>query len=500
MSDFQYLMQGFVTVLTIQNILAVIGGSIMGLVLGAMPGIGALAGIAMLLPLTFAFEPTTGIIMLSAMYFSNMFGGSFSAILLNIPGTPSAVMTALDGHPMATNGRPGQALFTCNLASFFGGTIGMIILVFSAVWLSEVGLMFGPTEMAALMLIAMTSITWLVGKNPSKGLVVTCLGMLTTTIGMDTVTGSARYTFGNLYLLGGIDFIPVTIGLVGFATVIELMATRHEATKIHADKLTIRGSLLSRDEVKRLFLPSIRSGLLGTFIGILPGAGATASSFMCYGIQKKFKNEVPLGEGAVEGLAAAESANNAAAAGSFAPLLALGIPGSGTGAVLLGGLMMWGLNPGPMLFTNEPEFVWSLIASLFVANLITLAIAFAVIPYLIRILKIPTHLMIPIITVVCFVGSYSANSSTFDMLIMVVCGVIGYFLRMYKFPTAPFVLSMVLTSLLEVNLRRSFQIADSGFLIFFERPISAVLTVIFLAIMLAPVCRGIAGMFKKQAV
>ncbi len=374
----------------------------------------------------------------------------------------------------------------------------MVILVFSAVWLAEVGLKFGPAEMTALMLIAMTSISWLVGDDPSKGIVVTCLGMLCTTIGMDAVTGSPRYTFDNLYLLGGINFLPVTIGLVGFSTVIEMMATRNNVSQINAERLTIKGSLLTRHEMKRLLMPAVRSGLIGTFIGILPGAGATAATFVSYGVQKKMKNEVPLGDGSIEGLAAAESSNNAACMGSFSPLLALGIPGSGTSAILLGGLMMWGLNPGPLLFIQNPDFAWGLIASLFIANILLLFISLMLIPQIIKILRIPARLLIPIITVICFVGAYSSKKSMFDVLIMIIGGIVGYLLRCYKYAPSSFILAMVLTELLEVNLRRAFQISGGTGRIFFEKPISAVLMIVFAAIMLVPAGRGILKTIKTK--
>ena len=291
--------------------------------------------------------------MLGALYYSNMYGGSFSAILLNIPGDSPAVMTALDGYPMAKKKkRPGQALFTANTASCIGGTIGIIILTFAGPALANIGLKFGPSEMTAILLIAMTSISWLVGENPIKGIVITAFGILLASMGMDTLSGAPRYDFGNMYLLGGIPFTPFVIGTVGFSQVISLINERNNKTEKIDAKLSIKGSLLSRRELKRLLFPSIRSGLLGTFVGVLPGAGATTGSFMGYAVQKRFKSEEELGTGAVEGIAACEAANNAAAAGSFAPLLALGIPGSGTGAVLLGGLMLWGLSPGPLLLSK----------------------------------------------------------------------------------------------------------------------------------------------------
>lgn len=494
MENIQLLMHGFETALSIHNIGAALLGAVLGLIVGAMPGIGSLAGVALLLPLTYKFNPTTAIIMLGALYYSNMYGGSFSAILLNIPGDSPAVVTALDGYPMATKKRrPGQALFTANMSSFIGGTIGICILTFTGPALANLGLKFGPSEMTALLLVAMTSISWLVGENPTKGVVITMLGILLASMGMDTLSGAPRYEFGNMYLLGGIPFTPFVIGTVGFSQVIKLVNDRNlDTSSKNSDmKLSIKGSLLTKHDFKRLLPPAIRSGLFGTFVGVLPGAGATTGSFMGYAIQKKMKSEEELGTGAIEGIAACEAANNAAAAGSFAPLLALGIPGSGTGAVLLGGLMMWGLNPGPLLFTSEPEFTWGLIASLFMSNILTLAIAVAVIPFLLKILSVPVKYMIPIITVVCVVGSYSSSYSMYGVLIMFLSGLLGYFLSKNHYPTAPMLLSFVLAPLLESNMRKAFIISGGSLNIFFTRPITCVLMIVFFIIAATPIIKSI---------
>lgn len=497
MNNILMLLQGFTVVFTLENIGACFLGAVLGLIVGAMPGIGSLAGVALLLPLTYKFNPTTAIIMLGALYYSNMYGGSFSAILLNIPGDSPAVMTTLDGYPMATKrNRPGQALFTSNLSSFVGGTIGMIILTFMGPALADVGLKFGPAEMTSLLLVAMTSIGWLVGTNPTKGVVLTLLGILVASMGMDTLSGVPRYDFGNIYLLGGVPFTPFVIGTVGFAQVMRLMEDRGKMVDTSkVAKLTIRGSMLAWHDVKRLLPPAIRSGFMGTFVGVLPGAGATTGAFLGYAAQKAFKSEEPLGTGAIEGIAACESANNAAAAGAFAPLLALGIPGSGTGAVLLGGLMMWGLNPGPLLFTNNPDFAWGLIASLFLANILTLMIAVGVIPFLIKILSVPVRVMIPCITVVCLVGSYSTTYSLYGVIVMFVSGLAGYILEKSGYGTAPMLLSFVLAPLLESNMRKAFIMSQGSLSLFFTKPISCVLIIIFFAILCTPLVRAVLGKF-----
>lgn len=504
MQNLLMLAQGFQVVLTLENFAVCLIGAILGIIVGAMPGIGSLAGVALLLPLTYKFNPTTAIIMLGALYYSNMYGGAYSAILLNIPGDSPAVMTALDGYPMASERkRPGQALFTANMASFVGGLIGMLILTFMGPALADVGLHFGPEEMTVLLLVAMTSIGWLVGDNPTTGVVLSLVGILVASIGMDLQTGSPRFNFGNVYLLSGVKFIPFVIGTVGFAQVMRLMGEREENSSAKFEgKLTIKGSLLTAHDFRRLLPPAIRSGIMGTFIGVLPGAGATTGAFLGYAMQKAFKSEEPLGSGAIEGIAASEAANNAAAAGSFGPLLALGIPGSGTGAVLLGGLMMWGLNPGPLLFTNEPEFAWGLIASLFLANLLTLCIALGIIPILIKILGVPIKVIVPVIVVVCIVGSYSDTYSYYGVIIMGVAGVCGYLLDRSGYATAPMLLAFVLAPLLENNLVQAFIITGgrvSG--IFFKSGISITFTLILLALVSTPIIKFIlrkAGVIKKK--
>jgi putative tricarboxylic transport membrane protein len=499
MENVLMLLNGFQTVFAFNNLAACLLGAVLGLIVGAMPGIGSLAGCALLLPLTYKFNPTTAIIMLGALYYSNMYGGAFSAILLNIPGDSPAVMTSVDGYPMATKrGRPGQALFVSNIASFIGGFIGILILTFTGPALAEVGLLFGPAEMTSLLLMAMTSVGWLMGENPIRGIISTLLGIIFANIGMDTLSGSPRFNFGSLYLMGGIPFIPFVIGSVGFAQVIKIMESRGSiSSQLVTSKLTIRGSLPSQNEMRRLLLPTIRAGFLGTFVGVLPGAGATTAAFLGYAAQRPFKNEEPLGSGAVEGIAACESANNAAAAGAFAPLLALGIPGSGTGAVLLGGLIMWGLTPGPLLFTKSPDFAWGLIASLYLANVCALLISAGIIPFLVKILSVPIKLMIPLIMVVCFVGSYSYSNSMYGVLIMLLSGILGYILDKNNYPIAPMLLAFVLAPMLESNMRKAFIISQGDVSIFFTRPISLVFLLIMAALIFFPVIKGVIKAFRK---
>lgn len=490
MNNFVYLFQGFGNALTPANLFAAFSGAFMGLVVGAIPGMGSLAGVSLLLPLTFKMPPTTAVIMLAAIYYANMYGGSFSAILLNIPGDASAVMTTLDGNKLAKKGKAGQALFTAIISSFIGGTIGIILLTFLGPWLAGIGLSFGPAEVAALILLALTSLGWLLGGDPVKGLVSSGIGILLATIGVDQAVGMPRFTFGNINLLSGINFIPLVIGMFGFSQVIEMVSMKGVSKDIRLEKkLTLRDSLLSKAELKRVLPVAGREGVLGTFVGILPGAGATTATFLCYIMEKRCnKNKDQIGEGAVEGIAAAEAANNAASAGAFAPLLSLGIPGSGTTAVLLGGLMMWGLKPGPLLFTQNPDFVWGLISSMYVGNVICLLISLLLIPAMIHILRVPVSVMIPLISTICMIGAYSISNNMFDVWLMLAAGIAAYLMNKNGCPTAPVLLAFVLAPRFEKSITQALDISGGSFQIFLKSPIALgllILTIVFVIMPMA---------------
>lgn len=501
MSNFSLILDGFSTALMPANLLAAISGAFMGLVVGAMPGIGSLAGVALLLPLTFKMNPTTAIIMLAALYYSNMYGGSFSAILLNIPGDSPAVMTSLDGYPLSKEGKAGKALFTSVICSFIGGTIGVILLSIMGPILSGIGVKFGPAELASLNLLALTSIGWLLGEKPLKGLIMTCIGIILALVGVDATLGQPRFTFGNINLLSGIAFIPLVIGAFGFSQVLDLMSNRVDTSEITNKKLTLKESFLNKSEMKQVLPVALRSGILGNFIGILPGAGATSAAFLGYIFQTKMSKEPnKMGKGSIEGVAAAESANNGAAMGSFAPLLTLGIPGSGTSAVLLGGLMMWGLKPGPLLFTENPEFVWGLIGSMYVGNIICLMIALACIPFLMSILKVPTAVMIPMISSVCIIGTYSVNNNMFDVYFMIGCGILSYLFRLTGYSVAPMLLAFVLTPGLESAVRRAYDIGGGSARIFIEKPISLFLIILTIGFATAPTILKFVNKKKEKSV
>ncbi len=496
MENLQLLWMGLETACSLPNLISAFFGAIIGLVVGAMPGIGSLSGVALLLPLTFKMNPTTAIIGLAALYYSNMYGGSFSAILLNIPGDSPAVMTALDGYPLARSGRAGAALSTAICSSFIGGTIGIIILTISGPILAKWGLAFGPAELTLLILFAMTSIGWLLGENPSAGLVATAIGVMLATIGVDRCLGQERFSFGSVNLFSGVSFIPLVIGMFGFSQVIDMVVNRITYSNTEIQKVTLKQSMLKGKELKGITPTAIRTGLIGTIVGVMPGAGATAASFISYIMEKRInKNREQIGKGALEGVAAAEAANNAAAAGAFAPLLTLGIPGGGTTAVLLGGLMMWGLRPGPLLFKENPDFVWGLISSMYIGNIICLLISFACIPLMMKVVKVPSAVMVPVISVVCVIGTYTVNNNMFDVYLMIVMGILAYFMKIAKIPAAPLLLAFVLTPMFESYVRQAFDISDGSFGIFVGSNISKTLLALTVLFCLAPV---VMGFIKKE--
>ena len=497
LENFSLLFGGIQMLLTPMNLLVILAGTVTGILIGAVPGIGSLSGCAILLPLTYNFEPTTAIVLLATIYYSTMFGGSISAILLNIPGDSPAVMTALDGYALNRKGHAGKALFASTFASFIGGLIGMLILVCTVMWLARFGLNFGNAEMATLLLLALVSVSWLIGDNPTKGIISTLFGALLSTLGMDAILGSSRLNFGYTPLLGGIQFAALVIGAVGFSQVIKLVTEKDSDCDA---KVSFKDAFYNKKELARTLPVILRSGFMGTFIGVLPGAGATTASFASYAIQKKvFKSDVPLGEGAIEGISASEAANNAAAAGSFAPLLALGIPGSGTGSILLGGLLMWGLQPGPLLFTNNSDFAWGCISALFLANITAVFCAICLMPVLSRVITVSNKLLVPVIAVVCSIGAFSATESPFGMITMFAAGIICYIMDFYGYPLAPLLLSFVLVPLFEKAMRRALTSSAGNPSIFVGSLICQICLLFFFICLLAPVVRAILAALRKKS-
>jgi len=469
------------------NVLLAALGCFTGTMLGLLPGLGPINGVAILLPLAFAMRlpPESALILLAAVYMGCEYGGRISAILLNVPGDAGAIMTTIDGHPMARQGNAGVALSISAVSSFSGALIATIGIALFAPLLASWALSFGPAEYFALMVFAIATLGGMLGGKPVKALMGCFIGMSLAMIGIDSGTGVYRLTFGNVHLSDGIQFIVVVIGLFAISELLVML----EDTKAGNVVAKVTGRLLFNvSEFSRCAFTMLRSSLIGFGIGILPGAGATVASAVAYTSEKHLANsEQTFGGGDVRGVAAPEAANNASACGSFIPMLTLGVPGSGTTAVMLGALTLYNITPGPLLFENQPEVVWGLIASLFIANVILLIMNIPLIGLFTRMLSVPKWILVPLITTVSFVGVYGVHSGTFDLMLMIALGVFGYLLRKLDFPTAPIILGFVLAELMEQNLRRALAISDGDPRILFDSPLAVVLWIMAAAVLLLPI-------------
>jgi putative tricarboxylic transport membrane protein len=489
------LTMGFSIALSPFNLTLAFLGVIIGTLVGALPGIGPVSGVALLLPLTFGMPPTSGIIMLAALYYGTMYGGTITSVLINTPGESTSVVTCIDGYQMALQGRAGPALGVAAIGSFVAGTVGVVLLMIMSPALARWALSFGPPETFALMLLGLTTVTGLTGENAVKGYLSMVLGLMLSMTGFDIISGDARYTGGINELLDGVDFLPVAIGLFGIGEVLAGAGAAPESRILHA-RYGLRDVMLSAADWTRSRWAIARGAGLGFLIGVLPGAGPTIASFLAYSVEKKFsRHPEEFGRGAIEGVAGPESANNAASVGAMVPMLTLGIPGSATTAVMLGGLMMWGLRPGPLLFEKNPDFVWGLIASMYIGNVMLVILNIAFIPLFVRALRIPYNILMPLIVVFCITGAYSQNNKVWDVGLMLVFGVLGYLMRKLDYSPAALTLALVLGPLAERALRQSLIISDAGIGIFFLRPISAVLTCAALAAVAVPVVRALRGRF-----
>jgi putative tricarboxylic transport membrane protein len=455
--------------------------------------------VALLLPLTFGMNPTSGIIMLAALYAGTMYGGTITAVLINTPGESASVVTCLDGHQMALQGRAGPALGIAAIGSFVAGTFGVVLLMLVSPALARWSLAFGPPETFALMLLGLTTVTLLTGDDPVKGYISMVLGLMLAVVGFDIISGDARYAFGIPEMMDGIDFLPVAIGLFGLGEVLAGAEAAKGNAVVHG-RYGLRDLLPSAADWVRSRWAIVRGTLLGFFVGVLPGAGPTISTFLAYTLEKKLsRHPHEFGHGAIEGVAAPESANNAAATGAMVPMLTLGIPGSATTAIMLGGLMMWGLRPGPLLFEKNPEFVWGLIASQYIANAMLLVLSTAFIPLFVRALRVPYGILMPVIIIFCVTGAYSLKNSLWDVGQMLVFGVLGYAMKKLGYSPAALTLALVLGPLAERALRQSLIISDAGLGILFLRPISAVLTVAALLAVLLPMVRAAHAAARRRS-
>jgi putative tricarboxylic transport membrane protein len=480
----QNLGLGFAVALTPVNLLYCLLGTIIGTLIGVLPGIGPVTTVAILLPVTFGMNPTSALIMLAGIYYGSQYGGSTTAILINTPGETSSVMTCLDGYQMARQGRAGPALGMAAIGSFVAGTASVVLLMLLARPLVRVALEFGPAEYFALMLLALCTLGGLTGESVAKGLLMGAFGLLLGTIGGDPLTGTPRFTFGVPSLLDGLEFLPVTMGLFAIA---EVLTTAVQSNRGQVYDAPITGIWPSRRDWRACRFTLPRSTLIGFVVGVLPGAGATLASILAY-LAEKRASAYPerFGTGVIEGVAAPETANNAASGGAMVPLLTLGVPGSGTTAVMLGALMLWGLRPGPLLFEKSPELVWGLIASMYVGNVMLLILNLPLIGLWVRLTRVPARVLLPLILLFCFTGTYAVSNSVFDLWIMLGFGVIGFFMQRYGFPAAPVVLGLILGPMLETHFRRALIVSRGDYAIFLQRPIAAALLVVVLIYLLLP--------------
>ncbi len=491
METLHFLTDGFLVAFQPLNLMLVVLGCVAGLFIGAMPGLGSVNGVAILLPMTFLVPPTGAIIFLAALYYGAMYGGAISSIMLGIPGASTAVATTFDGRPLALQGKADRALVAAATASFVGGTISVVLFTFFAPPLADAALAFGPPEEFALMLLAFATFIGLGGDDIPKTFFSIFIGLVLSTVGLDIVSGKPRLIFFDLPgFYHGINFLVLAIGIYGIGEMLWVIEHTKGKMIVTAAKISVRGILTAIGELKGSIKPMLMGSFLGYFVGILPAAGATPGSLMAYGVAKTMsKDPDSFGKGNVDGVVAPEAANNAASTGSMLPMLTLGIPGSPTTAILLGGMVIWGLEPGPMLFVNEKEFVWGLIASLYAANLFALLINLAFIPAFLMVLRLPFTILAPIIYILCVVGGYAPTQDMHDVWLMLIFGVVGYLMRKLDYPLAPAVLAIVLGPLAEASVRQSLIMSHGSMLVFFERPISAVITLAALALLLAPLLK-----------
>jgi len=480
-------------------------GVVLGLIIGVLPGLGGTSGVATLLPVTVyiaATSPTSAIIFLAGIYWGALFGGLVTSILFSIPGEPWAVALLFDGYPLAKHrGRPGLALSSSFLASFAGALIATVLFTFFALPLADFALRFGPPELFAVFLMAFATFIGLESASAAKTVAMIGLGLLLAAVGFDTVTGTPRLTFGQIALLSGIGFVPVTIGLFGIG---EILASAEEQGKLKFESIAARmglGDVLEAfDALRRRVWTVVSAALLGFWIGVLPGTGATPASFLAYGVARQYsRHKENFGKGEISGIMAPQASADAAGVGSLLPMVALGVPGSPTAAVIMAGLFIWGLTPGPQLFITNPDFVWGLIASIYLGQLLTFLICLLAVPLLAAIMRIPYAIITPLIVIISILGSYSIQNSMTDVWITLIAGVVGFWLRKLQYPLSPLVVALVLGDSAERALRQSLIMSDGAVSIFFSRPISAALTMIAITLVLLPALQLLRQRLRRRA-
>lgn len=466
------LFLGFSIALTPANLFWCFVGVVLGTIIGVLPGLGPPATIALLLPLTFKMDPTTAIIMMAGIYYGAKYGGSTTAILLNVPGESASVVTCLDGYQLARQGRAGPALGISAISSFIAGTFGVLGLMFVAPPVAKFALRFGPPEYFGLMVLGLTMVVFLTGRSIAKGVLATLFGVWLAGVGTDVFTAESRFTFGRMELLDGIDFIVVSVGLFAIGEVLINLESQSGAQIFKVPK-GLRNLLPTLQDLKDSRFAFLNGSVIGFFIGVLPGAGSTIASFLSYGLEKAVSRRADkFGTGVIEGVAAPEGANNSETGGSLVPLLTLGIPGSSTTAILLAALFLWGFRPGPLLIQENPNLFWGLVASMYVGNVMLLILNLPLVPVFAQILKVPYYVLYPGIFGISIVGVYTISNSLFDVWMLGIFGLLGYFMRKLDYPAAPLVLGMVLGERLELALRQSLMMSQGQLSILVARPLS----------------------------
>ena len=491
------IMIGIETAFSGYNIFLVMLGCFAGTIIGMLPGLGPMSAIALMIPITYGFNPASAMILMAGVYYGAIFGGSTSSILINAPGVAGTVSSSFDGYPMAKNGQAGKALAIAAYSSFAGGTIAAIFLLIAAPQLAKVSLSFQSADYFALMCVGLLSIAAFASKGQFlKAMIMTALGLALSTVGQDSLSDITRFAFGNINLMDGISFVLLVMATFAmseaFMIIFKKSDINFKASDASKNKL---GSIkLSKDEVKEM-VPTIgRTSVLGFLVGVLPGAGATIASFLAWGFERGIasaKDKLKFGKGSIKGLAAPETANNAACTGSFVPLLTLGIPGSGTTAVMLGALLSFGVQPGPRLYIEQPELFWAVIVSMYIGNVVLLVLNLPLIPYIARILAIPKNILVPLVLFFSVTGVYLISFNAFDIYFMAIVALISLVLRILNFPMPPLILGFILGGMLEKNLRRALLINDGSYSFIWDRPISLALFVIMIMIVSLQIYQGV---------
>jgi putative tricarboxylic transport membrane protein len=485
MTELSALFHGFSVILTPMNLLLMLVGITLGVLIGVLPGLGGANGVAILLPLTFTMSPTSAIIMLSCIYWGALFGGAITSVLFNIPGEPWSVATTFDGYPMAQKGQAGQALTAAFTSSFVGAFVAVVMITFLAPLVAKFALKFGPPEFFAVYLLTFCSFVGMGKGSPFKILASMAIGFALAAVGMDTVTGQLRLTFGIEELMRGFDFLIAVIGLFGIG---EILLSMEEGLAFSGKSARINPKVVLETwkQLPKYWVTSVRSSLVGIWMGITPG-GATPASFMSYGLAKKMsKDGAKFGTGQIEGVIAPETAAHAAGTSALLPMLALGIPGSPTAAVLLGGLLIWGLQPGPLLFVEQKDFVWGLIASMYLGNLAGLIVVLTTVPLFASILRIPFSIIAPVIVVICAIGAFTVHNAMLDVWLMMVFGVIGYVFKKLDYPLAPLVLALVLGDKAEDSFRQAMLVSQGDLSIMVSNPLVGTITGLALLLLVWP--------------